>query len=286
MKKVLLTGAGGFVGSRIREHLRDRYDVTVCPRGMLGAVTQEQLHAFVQEAAPEVIIHTAAIADMGVCEKNPDASFRANVELTQWICQEARNVGAKALCFSSDQVYNACRPEDGPYREDMRLSPGNVYGRHKLEGEQRGLDVLPDALMLRATWMYDMPGYGLPVRGNLMMNLLTQAMHGRAQAYSATDFRGITYVRQVAQLVEAAFEAPGGAYNFGSDNPLSMVQLVRGAFRDMGLSEERIHELVQEDHSLPVRCLRMDQTKLRQNGLFFDETAEGIRRCLQDYRMG
>jgi len=286
MKKVFLTGAGGFVGSRILEHLRGRYDLTVCPRGLLSTVTQEQLHALVQEAAPDVIIHTAAIADMGVCEKNPDASYRANVELTQWVCQEAQAVRAKALCFSSDQVYNACRPEDGPYREDLPLAPGNVYGRHKLEGEQRGLDACPDALMLRATWMYDMPGYGLPVRGNLMMNLLTQAMHGRAQAYSATDFRGITYVRQVAQLVEAAFEAPGGAYNFGSDNPLSMVQLVRGAFRDMGLSEERIHELVQEDHSLPVRCLRMDQTKLRQNGLFFDETAEGIRRCLQDYRMG
>ena len=136
MQTILLTGAGGFVGSRIQTHLQDHCRVVTFPRGMLGRASQEEVYAFVSETAPQVIIHSAAIADMGVCERDPDASYRANVQLTQWICRAASAVGAKALCFSSDQVYNGCDPADGPYREEMILSPANVYGRHKLEAER------------------------------------------------------------------------------------------------------------------------------------------------------
>ena len=282
MSRIFLTGAGGFVGSRVREHLQKNHEVFTLPRGALLSITEEKLHAYVQEAAPDVIVHTAAIADMGICEQNPDASRRANVNLTRWICTEAQKAGAKALCFSSDQVYNGCRAEDGPYREDMRLTPANVYGRHKLEAEQRGLDALPEAVMLRATWMYDMPSYGLPVRSNLMLNLIRHAMQGTPAAYSTSDFRGVTYVRQVAELVEKAFDVPGGAYNFGSDTPLCMADLVHGALCDMGLAD-RADALVIRDNSRPMRCLRMDQQKLIDNGLYFDESAEGIRRCLRDY---
>ena len=59
---------------------------------------------------------------------------------------------AKLICFSSDQVYSAAK-EPGPYTEDM-VAPGNLYARHKLEMEQRVLDMDPDAVMLRSEWMY------------------------------------------------------------------------------------------------------------------------------------
>jgi dTDP-4-dehydrorhamnose reductase len=44
--------------------------------------------------------------------------------------------------------------EEGPYTEDL-AKPGNVYAAHKLEMEQRVMDIAPDAVMLRAEWMYD-----------------------------------------------------------------------------------------------------------------------------------
>lgn len=83
--------------------------------------------------------------------------------------------GAKLVAFSSDQVYTGLT-EHGPFDEDTPLSPANVYGRHKQEMEQRVLDILPDAVLLRAAWMYDLPGYGLPIHGNFLLNLLTAAM--------------------------------------------------------------------------------------------------------------
>ena len=44
--------------------------------------------------------------------------------------------------------------------------------------------------------MYDLPGYGLPIRGNFLLNLLTAAMRQETLRFSARDYRGITYVRE------------------------------------------------------------------------------------------
>ena len=65
--------------------------------------------------------------------------------------------------------------------------------------EQRVLDILPDAVLLRAAWMYDLPGYGLPIRGNFLLNLLTAAMRQETLRFSARDYRGITYVREAVE---------------------------------------------------------------------------------------
>ena len=57
----------------------------------------------------------------------------------------------KLICFSSDQGYRACR-EEGPYIEEV-VKPGNIYAEHKLEMEERVLELVPSAVMLRAEWM-------------------------------------------------------------------------------------------------------------------------------------
>ena len=84
------------------------------------------------------------------------------------------------------------------------------------------LDILSDAVLLRAAWMYDLPGYGLPIRGNFLLNLLTAAMRQETLRFSARDYRGITYVREAVERLTQAMELPGGVYNFGSENDCDM----------------------------------------------------------------
>lgn len=279
MQKMLLTGAGGFVGARIARHLEGRYELVAFPRGMLARADLQEVYAFVVNAAPGAILHTAAIADMGVCEANPQDSYRANVLLTECICRAAHELGVKAVCYSSDQVYSGCDPLSGPYREDMPLAPVNVYGRHKLEAEQRGLDACPDAVMLRATWMYDLSGDGLSTRGGLLHDLLVQARENRTERFSANDCRGITWVRHAAELTERALQLPGGAYNFGSPNDRSMFDTARDALEALGLP---LH-LAERDDDGRMRCLSMDPAKLNAHGIMFDSTRDGFVRCVQAF---
>lgn len=280
MSRILLTGAGGFVGSRIQEYLAPRHEVITFPRGMLAEAAQQQVLDFVDRARPDAVIHTAAIADMGVCEQNPDASYRSNVLLTEWLCRAAQKMGVKIVCYSSDQVYNGSDPAQGPYREDLPLSPSNVYGRHKLEAEQRGLAACPDAVMLRATWMYDLSGASLDTRGGFLPGLIKQAQNNQPGRFSTRDYRGITWVRQAAELTEKALLIPGGAYNFGSPNHRHMADTARDALEALGF-ENRISDLVEEDDGGRLRCLAMDPAKLNAAGLAFDTTRDGFFRCVE-----
>ena len=139
--KILITGAHGFVGNRLMQDLDD----TVAAPSMRG-MSEEQIRNMIEKSRADVIIHTAAISDVGTCEKDPGASYEANVRLPLFLAKAAKE--QKMICFSSDQVYRGCAGE-GPYKEED-ASPCNVYGRHKLEMEQQVLDVKPDAVMLRA----------------------------------------------------------------------------------------------------------------------------------------
>ena len=230
---------------------------------------------FVQQVQPDCVLHTAALSDTGYCEAHPEESFRANVEVPVWLARAARTAGARLVLFSSDQVYTGlpgCSPRD----EDAPLQPANVYGRHKLLAEQRVLDLLPQAVCLRATWMYDLPCYGLPVRGNLPLNLVRAALQGQALTFSRRDYRGVTYVRQAVQNLLPALSLPGGVYNFGSENDADMFTTAQAFCALLGAAP-RLEAAAWE------RCLAMDTRKARAAGLCFDTTRDGLLRCLRDY---
>ncbi len=277
-KKILITGTHGFVGTRAMVH----YKNAVAVPSSLTRNAGDALSEFVKAEQPDVIINAAAISDIGACEKDPDGSFASNVTLPVTLAKAACDVGAKLISFSSDQVYTGCK-DDGPYSEsDILPPPTNVYARHKLEGEQKVLDISPDAILLRATWMYDMPlygdgGLGFANRGNFIMNTLRSVINGAQMSFSSRDYRGITYVRQVVSLLDKMIYLPGGVYNYGSENELCMLDTAKALLSALGL-ERKVIDNGRTGHNLWMNC-----EKLKKQGVFFDTTAEGFLRCVRDY---
>ena len=275
MKRVLITGGSGFLGARILQQGLGDAELCSLPRGFLAAAGEAEVTEAIQKLQPAAIVHAAALSDTGYCAQHPEEAHRANVELPVWVAKAACASGAKLLAFSSDQVY-AGITQPGPLPETLPLQPTNVYGRCKLEMEQRVLELCPDAVLLRASWMYDLPGYGLPIRGNLPLNLLRAALKGEALRFSRNDHRGVTYVRQVIENLEPAMTLPGGVYNFGSGNAENMVCTARQFAETLGIA-------VQIEEESWGRNLVMDTTKLERFGIRFDTTQQGIQRCLKDY---
>ena len=249
--RILLTGPNGFVGARVARAA----DCIPCP-SLRGARLEDVLR-IVDETRPEAIIHTAAISDMGACQRDPESSWRANVEIPLLLARSAQS--AKLVMFSTDQVYNG-NSNPGPYREDEPISPVNVYARHKAEMEQRVLELRPDAVMLRATWMYDMPLYRGDNRGNFLMNIIKASLAGRPAAWSKQEFRGVTYVREAAEKALNAVQLPGGIYNFGSETTLTMYETAQSLLRQLGIQGS-------PEESGIGRNLWMDGEKLRRHGM-------------------
>ena len=253
--KILVTGAHGFVGTRLMKEL-ERAIAAPSIQGM----NEKQIRQIVEESEADVIIHTAAISDVGICEKNPEESYYANVLLPVYLAKASD--GRKLICFSSDQVYRGCE-SDGPYRED-EAKPANIYGAHKLEMEQRVLDRQPDSVMLRAEWMYD---YISP-RGNYLLNVL----NAKETLTFGRQYRGITYLREVCENLErivklpenglqqsgklsgetvlaenqpgeqdVILQLPGGVYNFGSETTQSMYEITKEFLQITG-SRQQVQE--------------------------------------------
>ena len=257
---ILITGAAGFVGRRLMETVPG---AVAAPS--LRNASQEDVRRIVEESGAAAILHTAAISDIGACQADPEASYRANVQLPLWLAKAAGN--RKLICFSSDQVYSGSK-EAGPYSEEM-TAPGNVYACHKLEMEQRVLEILPEAVMLRAEWMYDLRA----PKPNYLLNVL------RAEgtvAFSSRQYRGVTYLGEVAENMDRVLALPGGAYNFGSETTLSMQELTKRLAALLG------KPLAVED-APPRHNLWMDCGKAARYGVVFSDVLTGLTKCLQEY---
>lgn len=257
---ILVTGASGFVGQKIMQLGKD---TVACPS--LRNLSEDEIKRIVEESGADTIIHTAAISDIGVCQANPEASFDANVRLPVYLARAAKNI--KLICFSSDQVYSGLA-EEGPYSED-RVKPGNLYAEHKLEMERRVQEIAPDAVMLRAQWMYD---YYLK-KSNYFMNILNA---NEAVAFSSQQYRGITYVKEVAENMEKVIRLPGGAYNFGSETTKSMYEITREFLELIG-KDIRLEDGPPR-HNLWTNC-----EKAGKHGVFFPSVEDGLRACAKDY---
>ena len=261
--KILVTGARGFVGSRIMDALSD-----AVPSPSLQGMDEDAVRRMVDEAEIDFIIHTAAISDIGECEKHPDASRHANIDLPLYLTK----TGVPICLFSTDQVYSGCTGE-GPYAEE-EVCPANTYAAHKLEMEQRVLEENPDAVLLRATWMYDMPRYGTVNRGNFLMNMLRM----EEASFSSTQHRAVTYVREVADMMEKAMQLPGGVYNFGSENDLTILETAQWLRETLSLP-------VKLKDAGPRHHLWMDCSRAKRNGVCFLTTIEGLKKCIADYSL-
>ena len=258
---ILVTGATGFVGGEIMKNCNN---VIAAPS--LRGVGEDDVKRIIEENEITAVIHTAAISDIGECEKDPDASYYANVQIPIYLARASKDL--KLVCFSSDQVYTASEGE-GPYTEDM-AKPANVYARHKLEMETRVLDIKPDAVMLRAEWMY---GYYLK-KSNYIMNILNAS----DSITVPEQYRGITYIKEVTENMERVCLLPGGVYNFGSEADRSMPEITAELLASLGKPTRVLK-------SSPRHNLWMSCDAAAKYGVTFSSVSSALLKCARDLQL-
>jgi dTDP-4-dehydrorhamnose reductase len=107
----------------------------------------DSISRFVEAASANVIIHTAAIADVDCCEREPELARSLNAAATRLIVDNLRGSSSRLVYISTDYVFDGT---GGPYNESDRPHPINVYGQTKLDGETAVLALEEQAATVRS----------------------------------------------------------------------------------------------------------------------------------------
>lgn len=282
MKKLLITGSSGFLGSRLALYYKDKYELLLPTHSELNVSREEAVMAYMEQFQPDIVLHCAALSNTWYCEQHPDESHRVNVQGTVKIAKACKHIGAKLVFMSSDQVYNGT-PVSGPLKEQDVFQPVNVYGRHKLEAEQRALRNNPMSVALRLTWMYDVPSSPMKLNSNILVNIQKALDEGTTIKAATHEYRGVTNVWEVVRNMEQTLELPGGIYNYGSGNHIDSYTLFLKVANIMGTKEPSTFILPDEERfSEQTRNLTMDCSLINNFGIRFNDSVEGIKKALMN----
>lgn len=276
MKTLLITGASGFLGSKILKTYHTRYQILSPSHKEIDITNEVSVNHYFCYHRPDIIIHCAAISDTATCENDPALSYLVNVKGSENIAKAAKLCSAKCIMCSSDQVYCGSQKESAN-RESDTLSPYNVYGKDKAYAELSCLSLYPETVHLRLAWMYD--ANSTSMRNDFLKQLKNTILLPKSIFLPANDKRGITDVWEVVNNMEKTFSLPGGIYNFGSPNEKSTYETALFVFENLGYDTSLIQKRVYDNS----RNLSMSQEKINQFGISFLSTEDGLIHNLKKF---
>lgn len=143
--KVLITGAGGMVGSYVDFGIKtDRTSLDITDLdGVMKTVGQHH---------PQAIIHLASETDVDLCDRDPNHAYLVNSVGVYNIATAAADVGAKLVYVSTAGVFDGQKTSS--YTETDEPNPQNFYGRSKYVGELIVRGMSEDYIIARACWMF------------------------------------------------------------------------------------------------------------------------------------
>ena len=146
--KVLITGSNGLLGQKLLHKLRvdEEINLVAISRGKnrvsekngytyfdLDITNNDEVERVIVEQMPDVVINTAAMTNVDMCEDKKDACDALNVNAVQYLADACQKIDAHLIQISTDFIFDG---EDGPYTEEDKPNPLSYYGLSKLKSEQ------------------------------------------------------------------------------------------------------------------------------------------------------
>ena len=156
--KIVITGGKGMLGRTLQKELAE-HEIVVADLPDWDVTDDEGFLRKLMAAAPDVVIHCAAMTNVDACEADRDLAFKLNEEGSRNVALACSACGARLFAISTDYVFSGEPPrEPWAWSETDIPRPRTVYGLSKFSGEQMVQMLNPDATVLRIAWLYGAGG--------------------------------------------------------------------------------------------------------------------------------
>ena len=130
---VLVLGAGGQIGKSLMKRVPPGVKAVGLMHASLDLTDESALWSALESYSPEAVINAAAYTAVDRAETESAAAFAVNAQAPELIAHWCRMRVVPFIHFGTDYVFDGTK--NGAYTEADPVSPVNVYGRSKAEGE-------------------------------------------------------------------------------------------------------------------------------------------------------
>lgn len=228
--RLLITGASGFIGSRLLKDLAGEWDAV----GLRIELSEPaQLEKAVLVLAPAAVVHTAAMAGPDDCQRQPELAERVNTDGAEAVARACRRLKARLVFFSTDLVFDG---HGSWYKETDPPRPISVYGHTKLAAEEAVRRQCPEAAVLRVASVY---GRALSGRPSFLDELVDRLSRGQRVPCFTDQWRTATPCAQLPEVVRRMLRRPdlGGVFHWAGADRTSRLEFSRAVCRAFGLPE-------------------------------------------------
>lgn len=261
MKKLLVIGASGLLGSKLIEKARGRYDaVGTCNPEVdgknlwrleaLDIGSKDEVDALFRNTSPDVVILAAAMTNVDACEKQQILANRVNSSGPALVARACKAGGARLVHISTDYVFDGTKRRR--YSETDVPRPISVYGASKLAGEKAVLSTLPGAVVARPAVLY---GWNpLEDKENFVTWVLKKMRKGEKAPLFSDQFISPTFADDLAKtLLDLAEKDVSGIWHVSGPDCLDRPACGRMIARVFNLDEGLAVAVPSSSVSLPAR---------------------------------
>ena len=235
-ERILLTGASGQVGGELLKLLEARGEVVAPEREAMDLADAESVRKTIRAVRPRWIVNCGAYTAVDKAESEPELAYAINAEAVKAIGEEAREISAGVIHFSTDYVFDGLK--SSPYVETDSTKPMGVYGEGKLAGENALAESGAGHLIFRTSWVYGATGK------NFLLTILKLAREREVLRVIADQHGAPTWSRDLARMTAAVI---GRCEAMAEDRePADVLVEVGGVYHAAGGGETTWHGFAAE----------------------------------------
>jgi dTDP-4-dehydrorhamnose reductase len=236
MPKLMITGSNGFLGQKLLEILKDPggFEIIATSRTVdrtpspglyrfetLDITQKEAVAAFLAKHRPQVLIHTAAMTQVDLCENEKNLCWALNVHAVASLAEESEKYGTHFIHLSTDYIFDGKKEL---HSEDDSPSPLNYYGKSKWEAERIVQARKAPWSILRTILLYGTAPY--MAKSNIVLTVKNNLEQKKPLRMATDQCRTATFVDDLAwACLEIAKRKKEGIFNISGGELISIYDL-------------------------------------------------------------